>query len=157
MSSTYSPVLHLSNVLSQKSSAFAHATTLQLCLKTAEFQVKTPQRPRLAHLRLDKHRARRRISHLATRGDNDAVRQRVCGSLLQTQPRTELAGVMEIRCALFSNVNMMEPKSWRHRWLRTCPWHKARAVRHTRVERTDFKTASFVCSKPFRSGDKLKH
>lgn len=58
-----------------------------------------------------------RIAHLVSPWDDDGVRQHVCGSLSQTQTHSELAAVMEMRWALFSNVRAMEPKQWCHRWL----------------------------------------
>lgn len=60
--------------------------------------VETPQRPQQAHLRLDNQGEREGISHLATHRDNDAVRQRVCGSLSQTQPHIEPAGYGDKVC-----------------------------------------------------------
>lgn len=67
----------------------AHHSTIALV--DAQLKVKTPHRPRRAHQPLDK--PRERILHLSTHWDNDGVRQRVCGSLSQTQTHTELAGL----------------------------------------------------------------
>lgn len=57
----------------------------------AQLKVATPHRPQQARQPLDKHGER--LSHLATHRDNDGVRQRVCGSLSQTQTHTKLAGL----------------------------------------------------------------
>lgn len=67
----------------------AHHFTIALV--DAQLKVKAPHRPRRAHQPLDK--LGERIPHLSTHWDNDGVRQRVCGSLSQTQTHPELAGL----------------------------------------------------------------
>lgn len=78
----------------------------------AQLKVKTPHKSGCLSLQM---RAER-IAHLVSPWDDDGVRQHVCGSLSQTQTHSELAAVMEMRWALFSNVRAMEPKQWCHHW-----------------------------------------
>ena len=127
----------------------ATTTTTALLLPVplnAQFQVTTPHRSRTAHRPSYKHGER--ISHWATLPDNDRARQRVCGLcvwITLSDTNSHWAGrVMEIRCALFSNVNMMKPKSWHHCWLCTCLCHRASVVGCMRRKYTDFWNFPFI-------------
>lgn len=84
------PILH-PPVLCPTNLLFRGAALLYNCAYRCSVKGRDPSQAPAGSSAPDKHGER--LSHLATHRDNDGVRQRVCGSLSQTQAHTELAGL----------------------------------------------------------------